>query len=71
MVVKRSKPYHAIHPIAPPKRCDGTMLDKVITNVGYIGPMKNPTKEIAIAFSTRLGTNQMVSSSPMHKKPYR
>lgn len=38
------------------------VLCSTMTTVGYMGPRKNPTNDIAIAFSHSEGTSQTVSS---------
>lgn len=43
-------------------RLDATFLESIVMQVGYMGPIKNPTNEMAMAFSRSEGTSQTVNS---------
>ena len=53
----------AIQPTAPVRIAGGNSRPEWFIKIGYIGPKKSPTKEIAMAFSTRESTSQMVNCS--------
>ena len=56
-------PTPEMYPIAPKKSQRGRMWVLWFTRIGNIGPRSRPTNATAIAFSTRDGTTQMVTSS--------
>ena len=53
-------PIHAIEPVS--SQC-GTILPVSFITIGYMGPRKKPTKEMAIASPISEGTSHATSSS--------
>ena len=53
----------AIYPRQPVSNHRGRMLVEWFIRIGYMGPIRSPMKETAIAFSTSEGTTHTVTSS--------